>query len=238
MRSPPGRICFSIANNQPAHTDQPGPQVEECVKQEHEPHRVSADTTASNPVILAIKPDWLKGYSQMVTDRVRDSWSPYLVTILFTQFFGQKAAVLQRMKDEVERIYSTLVTRVHRKPRNASSDELPVFLGAFDLPVHKRDQTSAPLVLCNGGLHFHAVVLMPPTSRLRAPLDDHFEEHGELYRGPRKSVLRIDVRPVVDGHDRVVDYVFKTVLKGRLAYDDGMLVLPRARSELGRPVSA
>jgi hypothetical protein len=238
MRSPPGRICFSIANNQPTHTDHP--QVVEHPQSEHEPHPSSTDTTASSQAISepANRPDWLKGYSQMVSDRVREGWSPYLVTVMFSQFFGQRAAILQRMRDEVYRIYSTLVTRVHRKPRNASTDELPVLIGAFDLPVNKRDRFSAPLVHCNGGLHFHAVVLVPPTSRLRSPLDRHFAENEELYRGGRRSVLRVDVQPVVDGHDRVVDYVLKTVLKGRLAYDDGMLVLPRARSELGRPVSA
>jgi hypothetical protein len=32
--------------------------------------------------------------------------------------------------------------------------------------------------------------------------------------------------------DRVVDYVLKTVIRGRLSHDDAVLVLPRARSEL------
>ena len=33
-------------------------------------------------------------------------------------------------------------------------------------------------------------------------------------------------------HARVVDYLFKTVLRGRVSYDDGVLILPRARDEL------
>jgi hypothetical protein len=37
---------------------------------------------------------------------------------------------------------------------------------------------------------------------------------------------------VVDGYERVVDYVFKTIIKGRVSYDEGMLVLPRTRDEL------
>jgi hypothetical protein len=45
-------------------------------------------------------------------------------------------------------------------------------------------------------------------------------------------VLRVNVRPVVDGHDRVVDYVFKTVLRGRITYDDAIILLPRAQAEL------
>jgi hypothetical protein len=136
------------------------------------------------------------------------------------------------MKDEVHRIYSTLLTRVHRKPRMASTDELPVLIGAMDLPVHKRDKSSGPMVLCNGGLHVHALMLIPPTSRLKESLADHFREKQEQYVGSGRPALRIDVRPVVEDHGRVVDYVLKTVLNGRLTYDDAVLVLPRSRGEL------
>ena len=36
---------------------------------------------------------------------------------------------------------------------------------------------------------------------------------------------------MIDGYQRVVDYVFKTI-KGRVSYDEEMLVLPRTRDEL------
>jgi hypothetical protein len=168
----------------------------------------------------------------MVTDRVRAGWSCSLVTFLFSQLPGPRTTVISRMKDEVHRIYSTLLTRVHRKPRTASTDELPVLIGAMDLPVHKRDKASGPMVLCNGGLHVHALMLMPPTSRLKGSLADHFREKRDLYTGSGRSVQRIDVRPVVEDHRRVVDYVVKTVLNGRLSYDEAVLVLPKSRGEL------
>jgi len=136
------------------------------------------------------------------------------------------------MKDEVHRIYATLLTRVHRKPRKASTDELPVLIGAMDLPVYKRDKASGPMVACNGGLHVHALMLIPPASRFKGSLPDHFREKQEQYVGPGRPALRIDVRPVVEDHRRVVDYVLKTVLNGRLSYDEAVLVLPRARGEL------
>ena len=69
------------------------------------------------------------------------------------------------MKDEVQRVYSMLLTRVHRKPRTASTDELPVLIGAVDLPVYKHNKASGPMVFCNDGLHVHALMLMPPTTR-------------------------------------------------------------------------
>jgi hypothetical protein len=179
-----------------------------------------------------VKLDWrVAGYSELVADRVRDGWTCHLVTILFSQLPGPQRAVIHQMADEVLRIYNTLLTWVHRKPRKVATEELALVVGAFDLPVYKRDRSSAPIILCNGGLHFHALVLLPPWSRLKGSLVDHFKEKSNVYAGPGGSV-RIHVRPVTGDHDRVVDYVFKTVRKGRLAYDDAVLVLPRARSEL------
>ena len=161
-----------------------------------------------------------------------DGWSPYSFTVMFNQLFGRRPAIQQQMLDEVQRIYSTLAPWVNRKPRNASPDKLPLLLGALDLPVHKRKRCSAQLVRCNDGLHFNAVLLVPPRSRLKTSLVDHFEERAQLYRGTKRAVQHIDVRPIVDGHDRTVDYVFKTILKRRIAYDDGVVLLPRARAEL------
>jgi hypothetical protein len=185
-----------------------------------------------SPIGSQAKANLVDGYTQLVTDRVRTGWSCYLVTILFPQLPGPRSALISRMTNEVHRIYSTLLTRVHRKPRTASTDELPALIGAVDLPVYKRDKASGPMVNCNGGLHVHALLLMPPVSRLKGFLADHFREKQELYVGPGRPALRIDVRPVVEDHRRVVDYVLKTVLNGRLAYDEAVLVLPRARGEL------
>jgi hypothetical protein len=70
---------------------------------------------------------------------------------------------------------------------------------------------------------------------LKESLADHFEGNWNLYAGSGKSIRRIDVRPVVEGHERVVDYVLKTVLNGRLSYDEAVIVLPRAREELESP---
>ena len=166
-----------------------------------------------------------------MTDRIRQGWSCYLVTILFQQLPGSQSTLTSRMKQEIQRVYSTLITRVHRKPRTASPNELPILIGAVDLPVYKSDRSSSPLVRCNGGLHFHALILIPDRSRLREPLQDHFQTSAHLYETDG-TISKIDVRPVVDGYERVVDYVFKTIKRGRISYDEGVLILPRARGEL------
>jgi hypothetical protein len=174
----------------------------------------------------------VRGYTELVTGRIETGWSCHLLTVLFAQLPGNRAVVINRMKDELQRVYSTLVTRVHRKPRTASPDELPILIGAADLPVYKRNRSSAPTVHCNGGLHFHALLLVPPASRLEESVDEHFRVNDDLYRGRMGLIRTIHVRPVVDGYERVVDYVFKTVLRGRVSYDEGILLLPRSNGEL------
>jgi hypothetical protein len=139
------------------------------------------------------------------------------------------------MKDEVQRVYSTLLTRVHRKPKTASTDELPVLIGVKYLPVYKRAKASGPMGSCNGGLHLHALLLVPPASRLKGSLIDHFQEKPELYVGPGGSIRRSHVRPAIGDRERVADYVLTTVLNRRLSYDEAVLVLKiagRARNGL------
>jgi hypothetical protein len=240
MRAASSRIWFTIPNSQ---------QADHCSHSID--HSQADDTQPTNKLSEApeeLKPihqppgyrryrslsqlDLVDGYTRLVTDRILSGWSCHLVTILFSQLPGPRNAVIDRMKGEVQRIYSTLVTRVHRKPRTAPTNELPLLVGAADLPVYKRDRSSAPKVFCNGGLHLHALVLIPPVSRLKESLTDHFDGNSGLYAGSGNSVRRIDVRPVIEDHGRVVDYVLKTTLNGRLSYDEAILVLPRARGEL------
>jgi hypothetical protein len=73
---------------------------------------------------------------------------------------------------------------------------------------------------------------MPPASRLKESLADHFEGKRDLYAGSGTSIQRIHVERVVEDESRVVDYVFKAIRNGRLSYDEAVVVLPRARAEL------
>jgi len=207
---------------------------------EQSSHRTDR-TTGSNPrsqhydAICRVDPinrQLVNGYTQVVIDRVGDGWSCYLVTALFSQLSSKRSEVIDRMMDELHRVYSTLLTRIHRKPRTASPDELPILIGAADLPVYKRDRDSSPLVRCNDSLHFHALLLVPPATRLGIPVEEHFRANEAMYLGKQRLIERLDVRRVTDSYERVVDYVFKTILRGRISYDEGILLLPRARQEL------
>ncbi|MCK1297521.1 hypothetical protein IVB33_30245 [Bradyrhizobium sp. 24] len=173
----------------------------------------------------------IAGYARLVSDRMEDEWSAYLVTFVFDHLRGPRASVLGQMRDEILRIYSTFVTRTHRKPRAVPPDQLPVLIAVADLPVAKSAPSNEP-TSCNGGLHFHAVLLVPPTTRLKEPVTEHFKNQANLYAGPRKLVARIHVQPITATPECVADYVFKSVLRGRISYDDSLLVLPRASGEL------
>jgi hypothetical protein len=205
-------------------------------------NHLTAHSTTSGPSIrdydrrYGVSPtdrDLVQGYTELVTDRIKDGWSSYLLTFLFQHLPGSRPAVIDRMKDEIQRVYLTFVTRVHRKPRTVSPDELPLLIAAADLPVFKRNRTSSPMVLCNGGLHFHALLLVPPISRLKDSVEEHFRDQRGLYLRASDGMSDLHVRPVTHDYGRVVDYVFKTLLRRRISYDDGMLLLPRATRELG-----
>jgi hypothetical protein len=148
----PHETQFSVADiHQPSIMDQAADSIQPIIN----PHETSSGKltvkrqasihpTYWSPIGSQAKANFLDGYTQLVTDRVGAGWSCHLVTILFSQLPGTRSTVIGSMRDEVQRLYSTLLTRVHRKPRTASTDDLPVMISVMDLPVHKRD-TDGPL---------------------------------------------------------------------------------------------
>ena len=168
----------------------------------------------------------MTGYGQMVQGRVNSGWSCDLLTFMFNPMAGSEASFLARMADELQRVYSTFVTRTHRRPGSVQLDQLPLLIAAADLPVYKREKPTIPAPNQNGGLHYHGLLLVPANSRLRTPVNQHFEDNQSLYLGRDGFLQRIHVVPVTVDHARVVDYVFKSVNNGRLTYDQAVLILP------------
>ena len=196
-----------------------------------------------------IKPDLIaNGYVELARDRQADGWRPYLVTLMFRQMPGNRERRLGQMRDEAYRVYRRFLTRLVRRPRSViNRNELPVLILMPDLPVGKSG-TPLKRVSINGGLHMGGVLLEPPRSRLRVTADEHFRTHQEIYlRSPRDEceggidgtnrgpsyLNEIDVRPVDQRLDVVVNYALKSLQRGRFTSDD-IIVFPRALSELGR----
>lgn len=176
----------------------------------------------------------INGYGQMVQAKVNDGWSCTQLTFMFKAISGSRDNQILKMKDEVNWVYSTFLTRAIRRPNGLLTDRLPFFIGAADLPVFKHDQAKKQLVPTNGGLHFNGLLLVPPGTRLTTSVPEHFQDALPIYIRSARSIERIHAQPVTYDHHRVTDYVLKTVSHGWISYDEGMLVLPRSITEMAR----
>jgi hypothetical protein len=141
----------------------------------------------------------------------------------------------ERMFGEVKRVHDILSRHIVRKPKSGAWQHLlPVFIVCPDFPVPKKEKTSISAYNANDGLHMNAVGLVPPPppsylpsgvrqhpffgklSRLREPLDVHFQQLKHEYRTDK--LYRIDVTPI--SRDTMADYALKNFKNGRVAYDD------------------
>jgi hypothetical protein len=177
--------------------------------------------------------DLISGYAKLADDLIDQGLTAHLMTFMYAPLSGSFKALLIQMRREIESVYKRFLTRVVRKPRSLTSrDRLPILIAAADLPGFRSRRSPLGFVLVNDGIHFHALLFIPPSSRLRESADEHFVRNQRGYVGDRSRIDRIDVRPIKSNPDRVVSYVMKTLRSGRLDYDEAVLILPRAVSEL------
>lgn len=175
----------------------------------------------------------ISGLGELISNRTASGAAAHLLTVMFPPIAGSNQARLQHMRDRIERIFSIYITNVCRDPNSAPIDQLPALIGSFDLPVYKRDKTSGPSAL-NQGLHFHGTLLTPEKSRLKQSVEDHFASKRDAYTSNGRLIQSIHIEPITHDPVRVMDYALKTVKNGGLTYDDGLLILPKARSEITR----
>jgi hypothetical protein len=168
--------------------------------------------------------------NQMVQSRMNDGWDAYFVTFMFRPLSGSHSSIVIRMNHAIEQYYATFLTRVVRRP--LSKCEKPILIAMADFPVRKRkNKSSISDVKINDGLHFHAILLIPPKSRLKTSVKEHFRENEAMYLKNRQLIDRIDIESIVTkSPDRVTDYMFKSLKRG-LSYDRHILILPKASSE-------
>ena len=176
----------------------------------------------------------IKGYATWAAQHVERGWDPYLLSFMFDYVPGSRASVLKQMQREVERVYSTALTRVVRKPRcEAAQGTLPLWIVCPDLPVPKRQKQSLRDVIVNDGLHYEAIALIPPGSRLEEGLDVHFRHHQALYVRPKQPLARLRADPIIKDPGYVTEYALKSLSRQRFSLDE-VLILPRSRSEFPR----
>lgn len=170
------------------------------------------------------------GFVEIIRRRMQEGWNPFFLTFQFRQLPGAQRAVLYQMRTGIELVYRRLITRVERNPIK-NTDRLPVLLACADAPVPKRSKKAISEVSVNDGLHQHGIILVPRQSRLREDLVSHLARHQARYRAGTQ-LESIHAEPVNDNLERTVRYAFKAFERGRVDYDDAVLSLPRARSEI------
>ena len=133
--------------------------------------------------------------SERLQDYLLEGWKAYVVTFMFKPLDGKKHVVLQKMHNQVGRVYSILLTEVVRHPRSPSQQaSRPILIEVPDLPVPRNREHRSNNALINGGLHCHGILLIPPRPRLKEDLIDHFKSNSRRYL--RNSLLEIDIRPI------------------------------------------
>jgi hypothetical protein len=173
-------------------------------------------------------------YSEWISNWVEAGYDLYLISFMFKLIRGSEATQLKVMEASLEAFYATLVTRVVRRPRSVSIDQLPRLIAHPDLPVQKRAKITLSDATINGGLHFQAVIALPPQSRLQEGLDDHLATYFDLYCPPEGRLARIHAVSVRETPKKAVRYALKMAEKGRFGLEH-TVVLPRSLSELGSP---
>jgi hypothetical protein len=174
----------------------------------------------------------ISSYGQFVEDKLNLGWTAYILTLTFRHVSGSFSSVHRRMENELERIYATMLTRLIRYPMSKTvTEKLPIWFGCPDFPVPKHHKQSLSAVTINDGLHYHAICLIPPVSRLKEPLSEHVIAHQGLYARYGTLVSHFQADLIISSPGYVVGYVLKSLAKGR-ANPDQIIVFPRSRSEL------
>src|SRR4029077_17292603 len=159
----------------------------------------------------------IAGYTELIQQRIDEGFSAFLLTFMFKQLAGPPKALLMQMNDEVQRVYSTFVTRVVRNPRSEFlKDALPFLITVPDRPVSKKNKQNLSDLTINGGLHLHGILCVPGNSRLKVDAAAHFNANKALY--VKNRLLRINIKPVYS--EDVVDYAFKALKNGNATPDD------------------
>jgi hypothetical protein len=165
----------------------------------------------------------VRGYLMWIGRYVEEGHRAFLLSFKFKPLSSKV-----QMNHEIERVYSTFVTRAKRRPRSVQKQFLPILITIPDFPVWRRDhrQQRPNKFLINDGLHMHGVLLMPPScSRLKEGIILHFKENEHLLYA-KDWLLELHVKLIDRDLCRAIDYIFKSLKNRKVGLDD-ILIFPR-----------
>jgi hypothetical protein len=138
------------------------------------------------------------------------------------------------MKRTLNNVYRAILTRYDRDPRKSDNAEKPWFFLWPDVPGSAAEQHALNEPGGSGadyvdGIHYHAVVIIPPIDKRRwkGTCRGFIDKHGYF----DKYLTRIWAKTVFKRPEKVVIYVAKVCCRGRVDYDD-VVILPIDKSEL------
>jgi hypothetical protein len=192
-------------------------------------------SSTPSPFTFTFRTRLVESYSEFITELKSWNWDAYYFSFMFNNISAGEHQRKERMFGDVKRAHDILSRHIVRKPNSEAWQHLlPVFIVCPDYPVPKKERTSIRAFNANDGLHMNAVGLVPPPlpsffppgikqhpffgkqSRLREPLDVHFQQLKREYRTDK--LYRIDVTPISQG--TMADYALKSFKNGRVVYDD------------------
>jgi len=163
----------------------------------------------------------IAGYSELVQRQIdHEGFNAFLLSFMFKPLAGSTKTRLIQMNDEVQRVYSTFVTSVVRRPKSPfRKASLPLLITVPDRPVYKLKKQRLSDVRINDGLHLHGILCVPGNTRLKVDVPTHFETKKAAYVNNR--LLRMDFRQLYSTNiAAVVDYAFKALKNGNATSDD------------------
>lgn len=173
-------------------------------------------------------------YAQMVQERLRLNWDACLLSFMFNQLPGNERTKVKLMLEEVRTIYHKLLTRLYRYPKSVLHDQLPMLIAVPDYPVFKSKRALYVNPDINDGLHVHAVITCPHSTRLTTSLPEFLTTWSDSKLvGPERYLAKLHVEPITQTPGRVMDYVMKSEGRRGIISDDTLL-LPEASSEYSR----
>jgi len=187
----------------------------------------NSSTVASINVIR-----YIDGLGQLVVDHIRDGFEPYMASFMFKLGSFECRSRDQQMREEISRVYSRFLTECVRNPHSRHNRRgKPILIGCQDWPVWKRHKEDRLIALPWEGVHWGAILLVPPRSRLKVGVKDHFETvKRNAYVLPGQPLSRIHIEHVSYRPEYATEYVFKSLKRGRCSIDD-ILILPLSESE-------
>lgn len=170
-------------------------------------------------------------YTSMIEERMVCGAQATLLTFQFNHLSGSTSTVHKTMQETVEKVYSQILTRCFRKPKNVPTIKMPFWICTPDYPIFKHHKDNFRTIVNNDGRHIHVIAVMPPDTRMTQTLDEHFHNEQPRYSGYDRPLWCLDAQPITTNLVSVVDYGTKGIKTPRVGIE-GQFILPRTHSEM------